>query len=66
MQHTKRKANATIPEDPRAVAVKRLLTVAQLVRQRGTPEEADEALEWEKQLQARLKTIEPKRELQAA
>ena len=44
-------------ENPRAVAVKRILNIAQLIRQRGSPDQADEAINWEKLLEKRLKDI---------
>lgn len=53
-----RNTSQTPPEDPRAIAVKRILNIAELVRQRGNPDEASEAIQWEKQLRNRLKEIE--------
>lgn len=38
--------------------MRRILNIAQLVRTRGTPEEAEEAIRWEKQLKSRLEEIE--------
>lgn len=46
------------PISPKAEAVKRILSIARLIRRQGTPDEADEALEWEKQLERRLGDIE--------
>lgn len=45
--------------DPRAQAVKQILSLTQLIRRRGTPDEAAEAIEWEKQLERRLGELEP-------
>lgn len=47
-----------VNENPRLAAVRRILNIAQLVRQRGTPDEAQEALVWEKQLEDRAKLLE--------
>ena len=41
-------------QNPRLGTVKRLLSMAQLIRQHGNPDEAAEALEWEKRLAERL------------
>lgn len=46
------------PENPRLAALKRIMNIAQLVRQRGEPEAAMEALEWEKRLSDRIKELE--------
>lgn len=58
----KAKSASKPPENPQAAAVKRILNIAQLVRTRGTPEEAEEAIRWEKQLKSRLEEIEQKTE----
>lgn len=64
-RHTK-PDGAAVKENPRATAIKRILNIAQLVRQRGAPEQAEEALKWEVQLQRRLEEIEKAPEAQAA
>lgn len=54
----KKKIAKDKPLDPRVAAVRRILNIAQLVRQRGTPEEALEAVEWERRLNGRLEELE--------
>lgn len=65
-----RRSSKTKPEEtasnPKAAAVRRILNIAQLVRTRGTPDEAMEALNWEKQLEDRLKALESEPESKAA
>jgi hypothetical protein len=43
---------------PQAEVLNRLLSLARLIRRQGTPEMADEALEWEKQIMRRKADIE--------
>lgn len=57
---------STERQDPRAKAVAAMLNIAQLWRERGTPEVAREALDWEIRLQDRLKEIEHEQVAQAA
>jgi hypothetical protein len=52
------KKNEKQPENPRAQAIRRILSIAQLIRKNGTPDEADEAIEWERLLQKRLAEVE--------
>lgn len=61
-----RTAKKQTPESPRVVAVKRILSITKLVRQRGSPEEAEEAVEWEKLLMGRIQELEKQTFSQAA
>lgn len=60
MEHKQSKKTSveSAVESPRVAAVKRILSITKLVRQRGTPEQAEEAVAWEKQLQQRLNQLE--------
>lgn len=54
-------------ENPRLEAVTRLLSLARIIRRQGkTPDEAIEALEWERKLAERLQQIESGQVAQAA
>ena len=57
-KETTKTAEPKLAQNPRADAVTRILTIARVIRRQGTPEEASEALEWERQLQSRLQEIE--------
>ena len=61
-----KKGSGKLEETDRVAAVRRILSIAQLVRRNGTPNEADEALEWEKLLERRLQEIEAGAVAQAA
>ena len=54
----KRKTPDAPPVNGRIAALNRIISITRLIRRNGTPDEADEAVEWERQLQKRIEEIE--------